>query len=162
MNGQYSWIDFPLECVLYLLINLLIMPWLLLAVFVIGCLVLALLARTQPGIFLKWVGRVGLFLGLFLVVGAIFNGLWSCLVFGHLYDSADYVVDFFPCWPITQGVIDATWVNERGHLFGISLFQLQLVWFVFAAGTWGSTILLYRLIRRRLWKKRPEAEMLSQ
>jgi hypothetical protein len=90
-----------------------------------------------------------LFLGLLLVVGSIANGLWSCLVWGRFYFSTDYVFDFSPFWPITQKVIDAPFGEMRGQLFGVSLFQLQLVWLLFATGTWTVSILLYRLICRR-------------
>jgi hypothetical protein len=63
----------------------------------------------------------------------------------------DYVFDFRPFWPITQRVIDAPWGEEHGRLLGISLFQLQAVWLLFAGGTWTVTIFLYRIVRRRLW-----------
>lgn len=120
-----------------------------LAVFVVGCVVLAALAIRHRGTFLRRVRRFGLFVGLLLAVGSFFNGLWSCLVWGRLYYSTDYVFDFSPFWPITQGLIDAPFGDMRGQLLGVSLFQLQLVWFCFAAATWAVTVLLYRLIRRR-------------
>jgi hypothetical protein len=90
-----------------------------------------------------------LFVGLLLVVGSVANGLWSCLVWGRLYFSTDYVFDFSPFWPITQKVIDAPFGDMCGQLFGVSLLQLQLVWLLFAVVTWTATILLYRLISRR-------------
>jgi hypothetical protein len=119
-----------------------------LAVFVIGSLCLAVSVRKQPGTFLRRVGRLGSFIGILLIVGSLFNGLWSCLVWGRLYVSTDYVFDFMPFFPITQWVIDAPFGDGRGKLLGVSLFQLQLVWFLFAAGTWGVTLFLYRLVRR--------------
>lgn len=120
-----------------------------LIVFVGVCLVFAALAIRQRGTFLRRVGRFGLFVGLLLIVGSLANGLWSCLVWGRFYFSTDYVFDFSPFWPITQRVIDAPFGDMRGQLFGVSLFQLQLIWLLFAAGTWTVTILLYRLICRR-------------
>ncbi len=120
-----------------------------LTIFDVGCIVLVLWHRREPGVLLRRIGRFGLFIGLFLIVGSVFNGLWSCLIWDRLYDSTDYVFDFIPFWPITKGVIDAPWGNERGRLIGVSLFQLQLVWFLFAAGTWAVTIFLYRFICRR-------------
>ena len=63
----------------------------------------------------------------------------SCLIWDRLYDSTDYVFDFMPFWPITRGVVDSPWGDERGRLLGVSLFQLLLVWLLFAAGTWGAT-----------------------
>lgn len=141
----YPWSGFPLEFWIYFEF----MGVLHLALFTLGCLIFALLAIRQRGKFLGRMCRLGLFLGLLLVIGSVANGLWSCLVWGRLYDSVDYVFDFSAFWPITQGVIDARFGDERGHLFGVSLFQLQLVWLLFATGTWTATILLYRLFCRR-------------
>ena len=109
-----------------------------LAMFAVGCLILGALAIRQRGTFLRRVGRLGLFLGLLLIVGSIFNGLWSCLIWGRLYFSTDYVFDFSPFWPITQKVIDAPFGDMRGELFGVSLFQLQLVWLLFAVRHMGG------------------------
>jgi hypothetical protein len=141
----YPWSEFPAECLLYFAF----MGLLHLAALAIGCLICGLVAVRQRGTFLRRVRRLGLFLGLLLVVGSISNGLWSCLVWGRLYFSTDYVFDFSPFWPITRGVIDAPFGEMRGQLLGVSLVQLQLVWLLFAAGTWAVSILLYRLIRRR-------------
>src|ERR1017187_4501713 len=141
----FSWSQFPLACGIYFGF----MGVLHLALFAIGCLIFAVLAIRQPGRFLRRVGRLRLFLGLLLVIGSVANGLWSCLVWGRFYYSTDYAFDFSALWPITQGVIDAPFGDMRGQLFGISLFQLQLVWLLFAAGTWTATILLYRLICRQ-------------
>ena len=141
----YSWSEFPLECGIYFVF----MGVLHLALFAIGCLIFAVLAIRQRGRIFRRVGRLGLFLGLLLAIGSVTNGLWSCLVWGRLYYSTDYVFDFSVLWPIKQGVIDAPFGDMRGQLFGVSLFQLQLVWLLFAAGTWTASILLYRLICRR-------------
>jgi hypothetical protein len=141
----YSWSEFPAECLIYLLV----MGVFHLAIFAIGCLALAVLAIRQRGTFLRRVGRFGILLGLLLMIGSVANGLWSCLVWGRLYFSTDYVFDFSPFWPITQKVIDAPFGDMRGELLGVSLSQLQLVWLLFAAGTWAVSIVLYRLICRR-------------
>ena len=141
----YPWSEFPAECLWYFVP----MGVLHLAAFVVGCLVISGLAIRQRGTFVRRVGRFGLFVGLLLVVGSLANGLWSCLVWGRLYFSTDYVFDFSPFWPITQGLIDAPFGDMRGQLLGLSLFQLQLVWLLFAASTWAFTIVLYRLICRR-------------
>jgi hypothetical protein len=119
-----------------------------LVAFLLGCGIAAVLARKQPGTVGRRIRRLALFLGLLLVVSSVSNGLWSCLVWDRLYDSTDYVFDFTPFWPITRWVIDAPWGDERGRLLGMSLLQLQLVWLLFAAGTWGATVLVYRLTRR--------------
>jgi hypothetical protein len=141
----YAWSAFPLECILYFML----MGLLHLALFGIGCGVFAALAIRSRGTFLRRVGRLGLFLGLLLVVGSVANGLWSCVIWGRLYFSTDYVFDFSPFWPITQSMIDFSFGGMRGQLLEVSLFQLQLVWLLFAVGTWTVSILLYRLIRRR-------------
>jgi hypothetical protein len=120
-----------------------------LAIFIVGCLVFGALAFKQRGSFLIRARRFGLFIGLLLIVGSVFNGLWSCLIWGRLYFSTDYVFDFSPFWPITQKVIDAPFGDMRGRLLGVSLLQLQLVWLVFAVGTWGLALFLYRMIRKR-------------
>src|ERR1022692_2906748 len=122
------WSEFPTECLWYLMP----MSVLHLVVFVVGFCVLLLLPRRPRSTLKSRVGRFGLFLLLFLLVGSFFNGLWSCSVWDRLYDSTDYVFDFIPFWPITQSVIDAPWGDEHGRLLGVSLFQLQLVWFAFA------------------------------
>jgi len=139
------WGQFPVECLFYLIP----MSALHLVAFLVGCGIVAALPRRQPGTVRRRVGRLAMFIGVLLLVGSVFNGLWSCLVWDRLYDSTDYVFDFMPFWPITGRVIDAPWGDERGRLLGVSLFQLQLVWFLFAAGTWVATTVLYRLVRRR-------------
>src|SRR5262249_23505222 len=121
-----------------------------LAAFGLGSVIVAILPSKRRGTRLRRMGRFGLYNGLLLLVGSLFNGFWSCLIWDRLYDSTDYVFDFLPFWPITRGVIDAPWGNERGQLLGVSLFQLQLVWLLFAAGTWAVTTLLYRRLARRL------------
>ena len=143
------WREFPAECLLYFVG----MGILQLAVFVIGCLVLAVLARKQPGTFLRRVGHFGLFSVLLLVVGSLFNGLWSCLMWDRLYHSTDYFIDFTPFWPITKNVIDAAWGDDHGQLLGVSLLQLNCVWLLFAVGAWSATIFLYRLVSRHTQSK---------
>ena len=133
-----------MECILYLACT----GCFLVPLFTVVCLVLALLPRTNPEVLSIRIAHFGLFLGFFLAIGAIFNGLWSCLVFNRLYYSADYCVDFFPFWPITKAMIERPFGSEQGKLFGDSLLQLQLVWLLFALGTWGVTILFYRPFSR--------------
>ena len=63
--------------------------------------------------------------------------------------STDYVLDFTPFWPITQKVIDMPFGDQRGQLLGVTLTQLNMVWFLFALGTYGVTVLLYRAVQHR-------------
>ena len=145
MESPYSWTAFPGECLIYLSIMVMVH----LALFVVGCLALCGVALWNRGTFVNRARRLGLFLGLLLAVGSISNGFWSCLIWRRLYYSTDYTFDFSPFWPITQGVIDAPFGEMRGQLFGVSLFQLQLIWLLFALGTWAASIALYRFISRR-------------
>jgi hypothetical protein len=118
--------------------------------FVVGCIVFAALAFRQRGSLPRRVGRLGLFLGLLLIIGSLANGLWSCSVWGRLYRSSETVFDFSPFWPITRSGIDSPFDEDMtGQLFGVSIFQLQLFWLLFAAGTWTATIISYLLICRR-------------
>jgi hypothetical protein len=110
-------------------------------VFILGCAILPLLPSKQPGTLGRRIGRFGLFMLLLLIVGAFFNGFWCCLITCRFYYQVDFEFDFSPFRPIPYG---------HGELFGISLLQLQLIWLLFAAGTWALTIYLYRIIRRRL------------
>ena len=96
------WSQFPVECFWYLAP----MSVVHLVAFLVGCIVLVLLPRKQPGMLLRRIGRFGLFISLLLVVGSLFNGLWSCLVWERLYYSTDYLFDFVPFWPISQSMIN--------------------------------------------------------
>ena len=140
------WSEFPTECFYYLLP----MSVLHLVIFIIGFCVVLFLPRKMPGALLEHTKLFALFLLMFLFVGAIFNGFWSCLIWGRLYNSTDYFFDFMPFWPITQRVIDAPWGDARGQLLGVSLIQLQLVWLLFAISTWGCTFTLFRFLSRKL------------
>lgn len=122
-----------------------------LAILIIGWIVLAVAMKPwRPGASLDPFKRLGLILALLLIVGSLFHLMWSYLIWGRIYFSADYFVDFTPFWPITQARVDMVFGNTRGQLLGVSLFQLQLVWLFFAAGTWGVTIFLDRSISKYL------------
>ena len=141
-NFHHSWSDFPVECIWYFTV----MGVFHIAIFAVEVLVLAALAIKQRRDFIKRVGRFGLFMGLLLIVGSVLNGVWSCAIWGRLYYSTDYVFDFSPFWPITQTRIDARFGDKQGHLIGVSIFQLQHIWLLFALATWAATISSYRYI----------------
>lgn len=123
-------------------------------VFLIGSMLAAPQFSKNRGIFYRRVGRLALFLFVFLIIGAFFNCLWTMAVFGRLYYSTDYCgIDFMPFWPITQGTIDMPFGDERGKLLGISLLQLQGMWFLFAMSTWAITFLIYRFLISK-WERR--------
>lgn len=73
------------------------------------------------------------------------NGLWSCLVRGRFYWSTDYISDFSAFYPITQGVLDATFGDKAGSLNGISLASLNGIWMTFAILVWFTA---FRISRR--------------
>ena len=117
--------------------------------FIVGSFVVSAFSWRQPSILIRRVRRWGLFLILLLLFGSLFNGLWSCVIWGRIYYSTDYVFDFIPIWPITQQVIDMPFGDQRGQLLGVTLVQLQMVWLLFAIGTWTLAVLAYRAVVRR-------------
>jgi hypothetical protein len=117
-----------------------------LAIFAAGCFAVVD-SWMQPAIVRRRIGRLALFIGLLLVVGSLFNGLWSCLIYGRFYESTDYVFGFVPFWPFTEGWMEMR--DARGELMGVSL-RMQLIWLVFTTATWGVTVILYRFFHRRL------------
>jgi hypothetical protein len=138
------WSDFPAECLCYLVP----MSILHLAIFSFGCFMLITLALlgNRRDTLKRRIGHLGVFIALFLLVGSCFNGLWSCLVYGRFYTSADYVFGFIPFWPLTKYWVEM--YDDRGQLMSVP-FQMQVIWFLFAAGTWSVTLILYRLVCRR-------------
>jgi hypothetical protein len=138
------WSDFPTECLLYLAT----MSILHLAIFMVGCLILVTFAllRKRRDTLKRRIGHFGAFIALFLLVGSCFNGLWSCLVYGRFYTSADYVFGFIPFLPLTKSWVEM--YDDQGQLMRVP-FQLHVIWLLFAAGTWSVTVILYRLVCRR-------------
>jgi len=99
--------------------------------------------------FVRRIARLALFLACLFLAGGLFGMLWTWTIFDRLYYRPDYACfDFLPFWPITQSLIDTPFGDERGHLNGVSLFELNLVWFAFDAATWATAIGLYRLVIR--------------
>ena len=90
----HGWGAFPGECLVYFLF----LGVVHVMMFAIGSIVLvtAFALREPHTTVLRRVRRFGLFVLLLLLVGSLVNGLWSCLVWGRLYYSTDYVVDFTP------------------------------------------------------------------
>ncbi|HEY2343554.1 MAG TPA: hypothetical protein VGH90_11010 [Chthoniobacteraceae bacterium] len=118
-----------------------------LVIFPIGCIACFFFRRAGWPRYWGRVGRFALVLGLLLVVGAGFSVLWTEFVYGRLYYSTDYVSDFFPYLPITQGILDSDFDGEVGGLLSASsVFELEVVWFIFAATTWIVTIWCYRRV----------------
>jgi hypothetical protein len=148
MNGAIqpiSWLEFPNECFYYFYF---LAPFHA-AVSVIGSIGMTIVPwRTRTSL-LNRVGSFVAFLILLLLVGMVFSGIWSCTIWGRYYYSTDYVFDFVPVWPITQATIDARFGDETGRLMGLTLFQLKMIWLLFALTTWGMTFVLNRWFRGR-------------
>jgi hypothetical protein len=117
------------------------------AFFTIGVLFVAALGFWSRGHFRRRLRCWAVFNVCFFITAGLVNGLWSCLVFGRLYWSTDYVFDFTPFWPVTQRVLDARFGDQVGGLVGISLFQLQVLWFLFAISAWVVAFIFYRVCR---------------
>ena len=113
-DSQIPWFQFPVEFLIYFVgMGILFLP-----VFLLTCTGLAFLRGATPGWLSVKIRRLALFMGLLLLAGSIFNGLWSCLIWGHLYWSADYLLDFTPFFPVTQGRVEFPFGDVRGSLLG--------------------------------------------
>lgn len=103
--------------------------------------------------YMPFIKQVIFFTYLLLLSGSCASAVWSLYVFGHLYWHADYLFDFLPFLPFTEGDIDPLW---GGYLIGdTTLGQLQVVWGGFTLLTWLFTLLGYFVIKK-LWISSPE------
>ncbi len=127
--------------------------------FALGVGVLALASRYRRGQFRSWFVHWALFSLCSFIMAGLMSGLWSCLVFGRLYWSTDYVFDFTPFWPVTQRTLDHSFGGQVGGLLGISLFPLQALWLLFATITWLSAGYTTHLTMR--WSERRTAPRLA-
>ena len=123
--------EFPVECFWYLLpgglLHIIAFP-----VFAAGHSILRLAKCRRPRLV-----TVMVFQGYLLIAAMIANGIWSCAVWGRLYWSVDYTSDFSVFIPMFQSQIEYSWgLDMSGGLNGITLSQLNWVWFVFAAAVW--------------------------
>lgn len=147
---SYSIADAPGEILLYIGFM-----GLFHAAIVIAGLLLALpLLLGRKRRYLVFVRGFFVFNALLLVVSAMLNALWSCTIWGSLYFSTDYVVDFSPFWPITKHLIDMPFGDMTGRIFlGLNIRHVQAVWFAFAFAAWTTAVFLYSRFRR-FWTKR--------
>jgi len=91
---------------------------------------------------------------LLLLTAAVLNAVWSCTIWGRVYYSTDYVVDFNPFYPISQTWIETPFGNMKGQIYpGFGMLHVRAAWFLFALATWTGAIYLYSRTRR-LWNKR--------
>ena len=150
MIEPYSIIESPLEALLYV--------WFFGLVH--ACILGAGLVLATPLLFRGWrryliFARAFIVLNLlFLVASAVLNAVWSCSIWGRVYFSTDYVVDFNPFYPISQSWIEVPFGNMVGRIFpGFTITHVRAAWFVFSFAAWAGSIFLYSRIRR-LWTKK--------
>ncbi len=125
-----SWLEYPAECLWYLIPGLLYHAAILLASPLLIAIV-RVLTRYRPRS-----STTLIFQGYLLLAAMIVNGVWSCAVWGHLYWSVDYTADFSVFLPITTNQIEYSWEQIAGGLNGITLTQLNVIWAIFAASAW--------------------------
>lgn len=140
-----SWTEFPIECFWYLMVGI-VVHGIAVILSVGGAMIVRWIGWRRPSI-----GNLLLFHLYLLGSAMIANGVWSCTIWGRLYWSVDYVADFSPFFPIFQGLIDYSWgKGYSGGLNGISLFQLNCVWFAFAVTVWGCALIATKWTTRHL------------
>ena len=145
----YGPLAYPMECFVYWFLGGIAHG----ALFLAGVIAISAASVVRRGHFLRWFSRWTVFNLSFFVAASLVNGAWSCLIFGRLYWSTDYVSDFSPFWPVTQGVLDARFGDQVGGLLGISLLQLQAIWLPFAVCAWVFGYAGYRWYIR--WRGSP-------
>jgi len=149
-----SWSDFFGIWLFYILSFGLIFH---LAFFICGCLLTVLICAISKQMFAlrPRIVRFGLFCLILLITSGGFNALWNCAVWGNLYITygADIEDDFTPFIPINQTAINA----ENGKLLSVTIYQLQLVWLIFAGFAWGVAFFCYRFISRTPKNEAPNA-----
>ena len=118
-------------------------------VFLLGCILAALIAPRSFRNYFRRLSKLGVFLLILILVGDAYGCIWGDIIWGRFYRSTDYCgIDFLPFLPVTRRLIDAPWGSEPHGLMGITLLQLNLIWLLFAIATWATAIALYRLASR--------------
>jgi hypothetical protein len=133
-------------------------------IYTLAFLFCACVAVYIPPVTLRDCGRrllkLGLFLLILLLVGDLFGVLWSATICGRLYSSFDYdVADFLPFVPITRSFIEVPFEGYTHQLNGFSLNELEMIWYPFALGTWGTTLMVYRWVVRKGFRRRQSLEV---
>lgn len=126
-----SWLEFPSECLWYLVPGVVHHIVALVATLAFMSL-LRRVWKNQPRI-----STILYFHGYLLMVAMIANGLWSCAVWGNHYWSVDYISDFSVFFPISRATIKHSWGSEMsGGFNGVTLAELNLIWVGFGVGVW--------------------------
>ena len=96
-----------------------------------------------------------------LLVCALLNLLWSYTVWGVAYYSMDYVTDFSPFWPVMEHMIYYDFGGKTGRILnGMNIYQVHLIWFLFAFAAWMITSYIDSLIRK-MWLRGSIGKMMS-
>ena len=109
----HSWTQFPIECFLYF--SFLSVGHFI--AFVVGGVLITAFSWQQRSLIVRRIRSWGLFLVLLLSMGALFNGVWSCSIWGRLYYSTDYVLDFLRfCQSRSRSSTCLSEISERSFL----------------------------------------------
>ena len=145
---QISWGEFPLSCLFYVLASGVDQ----LLVFALGALVLYGWRTRFDVRDNRPMKRWCLFNLSLLLAGAIVSGFWDVGVSGRFYVTADYFSDFSPFVPISRRVLGAHFDQYIGHLKGVTIGQLQMIWGGFAIVAWGIAAAIYFAVGKALSK----------
>ena len=133
-----AWVYLIVVGILYTVVLLVIIPFSLLPVF-----------HRCGSSSLRMI-KVSLFFICSLLIGDAFNVLWQAVIQGWL-DSDWEVVDFFPFVPIDQAWLHHVFEGSAPELKpGVSLREIQGLWFLFAIATWLITYGTYRFFAHTL------------
>lgn len=138
------------ELLMVVLIRLVL--YFLLWIFALLMMVLIPSTRRRIHLWSKEVLGLALFLVLLAIFGGLFAIFWKFDVVERLYHSIDIdtETDFLEFFPPTQEFITRVWYQDQGRLLSASMFQLQLVWLIYATGVWSLTVICYSFIMRRI------------
>lgn len=131
LHNPKSWIEFPSECLWYIIPGLVFHA--------IGFIVALVIVMILGWFRIQWprLSTLMIFQLYLLISAMIVNGVWSCTIWGNLYWSVDYTSNFSVFMPIQPRQIGYSWGPEMtGELNGITLTHLNLVWAIFAITAW--------------------------
>lgn len=129
--GPKNWFDFPVECFWYLLPGMVFHILALVASFA-GIVAIRKMSAFRPRFSTAIIFQVYL-----LIAAMIANGFWSCVIWGRLYWSVDYISDFSVFIPMIRNQVEGSWgPHYSSSLNGITLTELNMVWLASAIGAW--------------------------
>src|SRR3954463_11873104 len=116
-GSPFGWTDYPTECLEYFVL----MGVFHIVVFIIGSILLFFCSLKTLKALPRRLFKFGMFLGIFLGVGSLVNGVWACSTYNRLYHSYDYFFDFIPFWPVGSYA-----EHPQVETFGTTLTELNL------------------------------------